>query len=152
MFRRLLLPLDGSKRAERAIPVAARIAHASGGSLMLLRAAGTHIEFGTYITEPSVLIQEAFETDLTRAVDYLARIKASGDLAGIETTVAVRSGEAAQTILDVAQTQHVDLICENIPEQSCGPPTERPTSRPQADDCLLGSDGARCCQRSSQRC
>jgi nucleotide-binding universal stress UspA family protein len=110
MFRRLLLPLDGSKRAERAIPVAARIAHASGGSLMLLRAAGTHIEFGTYITEPSVLIQEAFETDLTRAVDYLARIKASGDLAGIETTVAVRSGEAAQTILDVAQTQHVDLI------------------------------------------
>jgi len=110
MFERMLLPLDGSKRAERAIPVAARIAHASGGSLMLLRAAGTHIEFGTYMTEPSVLIQEALETDLTRAIDYLARIKASRDLAGIETTVAVRSGEAAQTILDVAQTQHVDLI------------------------------------------
>ncbi len=29
MFQRMLLPLDGSKRAERAIPIAARIARAS---------------------------------------------------------------------------------------------------------------------------
>jgi nucleotide-binding universal stress UspA family protein len=110
MFQHILIPLDGSKRAEQAIPVAARIARASGGSLIFLRAVGTHIEFGTYIAEPSVLIQEALELDLTRAINYLARIKASQDLAGIETTVAVRSGGAAQTILGVAQAQHVDLI------------------------------------------
>jgi nucleotide-binding universal stress UspA family protein len=110
MFQRMLVPLDGSKRAERAIPIAARIARASGGSLMLLRAVGIQIEFGTYITEPSVLIQEALELDLTRAIDYLARIKTSHELEGIETTVEVRSGGAAQTILDVAQMQHVDLI------------------------------------------
>lgn len=110
MFQRMLLPLDGSKRAEQAIPIAARIARASGGSLILLRAAGTHIEFGTYITEPSVLIQEALELDLTRATHYLARIKASRELAGIETMVEVRSGRAALVILDVAQQRHVDLI------------------------------------------
>ena len=110
MFQHILIPLDGSKRAEQAIPVAARIARASGGSLILLRAVGTHIEFGTYMTEPSVLIQEALELDLTRAIDYLARIKASQDLAGIETIVAVQSGGAGVTILDVAQAQHVDLI------------------------------------------
>ncbi len=33
MFQRMLLPLDGSKRAERAIPLAVRIARACGGSL-----------------------------------------------------------------------------------------------------------------------
>jgi nucleotide-binding universal stress UspA family protein len=110
MFQRMLIPLDGSKRAERAIPIAARIARASGGSLILLRAVGTQIEFGTYMTEPSVLIQEALELDLTRAIDYLARIKMSNELAGIETTMEVRSGGAAQTILDVAQMRHVDLI------------------------------------------
>ncbi len=110
MFQRMLLPLDGSKRAERAIPIAARIARASGGSLILLRVVGTQIEFGTYITEPSVLIQEALELDLTRAIDYLARIKRSNELTGIEATVEVRSGGAAQTILDVAQMRHVDLI------------------------------------------
>jgi nucleotide-binding universal stress UspA family protein len=110
MFQHILIPLDGSKRAERAIPVAARIAHASGGSLMLLRVAGPYIEFGTYMTEPSVFIQDALETDLTRAINYLARIKASQDLAGIETIVAVRSGGATLTILDIAQAQHIDLI------------------------------------------
>lgn len=110
MFQRMLLPLDGSKRAERAIPLAARIARASGSSLILLRAAGTQIEFGTYIRQPSVLIQEALELDLTRAIDYLARIKMSNELTGIETMVEVRSGGAAQTILDVAQMRHVDLI------------------------------------------
>ena len=37
MFQRIVVPLDGSRRAERAIPVAARIARASGGSVVLLR-------------------------------------------------------------------------------------------------------------------
>src|SRR5260221_9450010 len=37
MFRRILVPLDGSELAERAIPVAARIARASGGGPVFLR-------------------------------------------------------------------------------------------------------------------
>ena len=37
MFQRMLVPLDGSEGAERAIPIAARIARASGGSLVFLR-------------------------------------------------------------------------------------------------------------------
>jgi nucleotide-binding universal stress UspA family protein len=37
MFRRILVPLDGSARAEQALPIAARLAQASGGSLLLLR-------------------------------------------------------------------------------------------------------------------
>jgi nucleotide-binding universal stress UspA family protein len=37
MFQSILVPLDGSVRAEQAIPVAARVARASAGSLTLLR-------------------------------------------------------------------------------------------------------------------
>ncbi|HCJ35480.1 MAG TPA: hypothetical protein DHV65_14445 [Ktedonobacter sp.] len=37
MFQRLLIPLDGSERAERALLVAARLARNSGGSITLLR-------------------------------------------------------------------------------------------------------------------
>jgi nucleotide-binding universal stress UspA family protein len=37
MIQRILVPLDGSKRAEYALPVAARLAHASHGSIELLR-------------------------------------------------------------------------------------------------------------------
>jgi nucleotide-binding universal stress UspA family protein len=36
MSQRILVPLDGSVRAEYALPIAARIARASGGSLHLL--------------------------------------------------------------------------------------------------------------------
>ena len=36
MFQRILVPLDGSERAEQALPVAAHIARASHGSVLLL--------------------------------------------------------------------------------------------------------------------
>jgi len=34
MLQRILVPLDGSPRAEQAIPVAARLAHASEGTVV----------------------------------------------------------------------------------------------------------------------
>src|SRR6266567_4138061 len=37
MFKRMLVPLDGSEHAERAIPVAARIARVSGGTIIFVR-------------------------------------------------------------------------------------------------------------------
>ena len=35
MFQRILVPLDGSRGAERAIPVAASLARQAGGTLLL---------------------------------------------------------------------------------------------------------------------
>jgi len=43
MFKRILVPLDGSTRAESAVPIAARIARASGGSVILLQVAAIPI-------------------------------------------------------------------------------------------------------------
>ena len=47
MYKRILVPLDGSKRAESAVPIAARIAQASGGSVILLQVAAIPIEIET---------------------------------------------------------------------------------------------------------
>lgn len=44
MFGHVLVPLDGSTRAECAIPVAARIARASAGEVILLRGVGSPLE------------------------------------------------------------------------------------------------------------
>ena len=41
MFKRILVPLDGSGRAERALPIAARLARATGGSIFLVRVLST---------------------------------------------------------------------------------------------------------------
>lgn len=46
MFQRIVVPLDGSTRAERAIPVAARIARASRAAIILLRVATTPLDDG----------------------------------------------------------------------------------------------------------
>ncbi len=146
MFQRMLLPLDGSKRAERAIPIAARIARASRGSLIFLRAVGTQIEFGTYMTEPSVLIREALELDLTRVIDYLARIKMSNELTGIETTVEVRSGGVAQTILDVAQMR----ISRSYTSPTRGDGTGGTRWLGGSGGCARASGEAGCCTGSAR--
>ena len=41
MFQQIVVPLDGSVRAEQALPVAAHIARASGGSVLLLQVVTT---------------------------------------------------------------------------------------------------------------
>jgi nucleotide-binding universal stress UspA family protein len=110
MVKRILVPLDGSALAERAIPVAARIVRASAGSILFLRVVSTASEFGVYMNQPSVLMQEAIEEDLATATEYLTKITKSKLLAGIEMDVGIFTGSAALQILDVARTRQVDLI------------------------------------------
>ncbi len=111
MIKRILVPLDGSELAEHAIPVAARIARASQASILFLRVVNTVTEFlGMYMTESSVLMQETFEEDIVSATRYLAKITMSKELTGIATDVGVFTGTPALQIIDVARTQHIDMI------------------------------------------
>ena len=50
MFHHILVPLDGSTHAEQALPVAARVAHASGGRIMLLQVVSPPTNYwGTFL-------------------------------------------------------------------------------------------------------
>ena len=109
MFKRILVPLDGSTRAEKAIPAAARIARASGGSVILLRVATAPVDTGKYSTT-SAYVEESVDADLDEATRYLENIAGSGELAGITTEVKTFIGAVAPTILSVAQTFHANLI------------------------------------------
>ena len=109
MFKRILVPLDGSTRAERALPIAARIARAAGGSVMLLHVVTTPLAFGHY-PRPSTLLRETVDAEGARAAEYLLHAAQSHNLAGAETKVAMFSGPAALTILNTAREQHIDLI------------------------------------------
>jgi len=46
MFRHILVPLDGSSLAEQALPLAARLAKVSGGTITLLRVTSLGVEDG----------------------------------------------------------------------------------------------------------
>ena len=57
MFRNILVPLDGSSRAERALPVAARLAQASGGTVVLLSVVSPSSEFDLYPSSDALTLQ-----------------------------------------------------------------------------------------------
>jgi nucleotide-binding universal stress UspA family protein len=112
MFQRILVPLDGSSRAERSLPIAACIARASAGTIVLLRVVSTPSEFLPSLVPPlpSASAQTLIEVERAEAVRYLARIATSEILAGILTETVVLVGSVASAILSVAHTQQSDLI------------------------------------------
>jgi nucleotide-binding universal stress UspA family protein len=108
MFKRVLVPLDGSARAERALAVGARIARSSGGSLLLLRVVGTSIEFWPYQAPQPGQAQRTVDASLEEASKYLASTAAT--LEGVPTETMALFGPTASTILSVAYAHDVDLI------------------------------------------
>lgn len=112
MFQRILVPLDGSTRAEQAIPLAARVAHASGGSLHVLQVVpppyGTG--FAPYPPLARMPLQDLEEQQRASAQAYLAKRLAVSELAGLAVHTAVISGLPASAILQVVQEQHIDLV------------------------------------------
>ncbi len=109
MFKRILVPLDGSTRAEQAIPVAARIARALGGSVTLLRVATAPVDTGKFSKTPE-FVEESLDADLAESTSYLEKVAKSDELVGITTEVKTLSGAAAPTILSTAQSFHSSII------------------------------------------
>lgn len=110
MFKHILVPLDGSLRAERALPVAARLARSSGGSLLLLRVVGTSIEFWPYMAPQAELLQNSIDASLAEASQYLAAIAVSKTLEGVPAETMALFGSTASVILSTAYEQDIDLL------------------------------------------
>jgi nucleotide-binding universal stress UspA family protein len=102
MFKHILVPLDGSARAELAIPVAAHIARVSGASVILLRVASTPAESGVSVVPTRAYVEEAIEADVAEATTYLKTIAESDVLKGIPTETQALFGAIAPTILAAA--------------------------------------------------
>ena len=102
MFKRIVVPLDGSSRAERAIPVAARIARASEGAIILLRVVTRPLEIGSQVVPLSGFSSSTVEEDINTATGYLAGIAKSDELDGIGVKMKVLTGAAARGILDLS--------------------------------------------------
>jgi nucleotide-binding universal stress UspA family protein len=121
MFQRIVVLLDGSKGAERAIPVAARLARAFGGSIVFVQVVLPPVDFGKYAA-PKVVNSErrAFETNQARATSYLAgmMIHHVNVLAGIDADIGVAVGLVPQAICSVARKEQADLILVSTREDS----------------------------------
>ena len=110
MFERILIPLDGSSLAEQALPIAARLARASEGTLVLLRVPVIPIMDRPDLTPRQEYSQQVINEEVSKEMEYLELVAERNDLAGITVEAHERFGAIAPTILSTAQSCHVDLI------------------------------------------
>src|SRR5436305_12699455 len=69
MFKRILVPLDGSGRAEQALPIAARLARASGGSIFLVRVVSTEPASLPSVLTSSVTLDDDIAQGIIRVAE-----------------------------------------------------------------------------------
>ena len=115
MFTRILVPLDGSPRAEHALTVAARLARAADGTVVLLQAVAIPAEYrthmyGPYLAQTPMMAQEALEAEQAKTEAYLKSVQQSDKLAGVNVETKAVVGAAAVTIQDIVGEEHIDLI------------------------------------------
>ena len=110
MFRRILVPLDGSSRAEHALPVAAQMAHAQHGSLVLLRVVTPAVEWWPASLALPLSAQIATDSACEEASAYLDALGTSPWLQQCPVESLVVVGPVVSTMLDVAHTHACDTI------------------------------------------
>ncbi|MBI3780410.1 MAG: universal stress protein [candidate division NC10 bacterium] len=107
MYKRILVPLDGSKLAEQILPHVKTIAKATGGKAVLVRAVPVHAEL--LLEAPSETKAWMKEAE-ARAARYLEGVAKGLEKVGVKTQVEVLPGEPAAQILTAAEREDVDLI------------------------------------------
>ena len=111
MFERILVPLDGSERAEQAIPVAALIAKATGGSIVLLQVVEQVAAYDDIYSVRSTFVSpQEIEAARMKATDYLTSLTHKDELEGVGIQVEVLAGAVAPTISAFAQSTTADMI------------------------------------------
>ncbi len=110
MYRRILVPLDGSKRAERILPHVRRLAHPQETQVILLQVVNPYVP----VMDPHAFLQEysaeEMEQIIGQARSYLEGLQHELKHEGINCRIIVEQGPVVETIINLAQEHSVDLI------------------------------------------
>ena len=106
-FHRALIPLDGSAAAELALPTFLEIVRALNLELILLQVVPY---VPPQVTEGTRHVLNPMERLEQHAEDYLARQAADLRARGLSVRTAVRTGNAAEEIVEAAREHQADLI------------------------------------------
>ena len=103
MFKKILVPLDGSPLAEAILPQVTELARALGAEVLLLRVAIAHVFPGVDPTDEEVRV-------VHEAEEYVEAL--AGKLAdkGVRVGTAVRYGKAAGEIINHITDNKMDLV------------------------------------------
>ncbi len=108
MYKRILVPLDGSAFAEAILPHVRELALCTGAEIVLLRVAVRWMyDYAAPVPLSAGVLPE--ESDQESAA-YLERVAGELREMGVRVTTEVCAGPVAETILEYAEGIHADLI------------------------------------------
>jgi nucleotide-binding universal stress UspA family protein len=107
--QRILVPLDGSTRAEQVLPPAVSIARTFSAEIILFRVPIAHVS-GSFTGNWYVPLEGTFETANEIAQRYLNCVADEMRAQGVRVTTVTRMGGVADAILEYAEANKIDLI------------------------------------------
>jgi nucleotide-binding universal stress UspA family protein len=109
VFKRLLVPLDGTRRSASIVPLAVQIALGFGCNVRLLSVIDTRGgETGAIV--PKGGVGKLVEGEVYQADEYLRTIAPRFEDHGISTSVEVRVGDPVKEIMNTADEFGCDII------------------------------------------
>ncbi len=110
MYNHIMVPLDGSELAERALPHAVELARCHGHRLTLVRISLSQLYTYSPAGDGPLYSEEVLQADQRAAAEYLARMKARLSSPEVAVATETLSGPVAETLIEYACEQDVDLI------------------------------------------
>ena len=108
MYKRILVPLDGSDLAEAVLPYAQSLAQCLGSEIVLLRVTvNPVVEFS--FADPAIAASTIREIERD-AKNYIESKCSELEAAGMRVSFLIREGPVADTILAVAEAMQVEII------------------------------------------
>lgn len=108
MYKKILVPLDGSKTAEGVLVHAKALAYSEGAEIALLNVAANPAQEFAF-EDPSIAGYSVAEQG-KKATSYMGKICDEVKAAGFKVSCHIREGSAANTILQIAEELGVDAI------------------------------------------
>jgi nucleotide-binding universal stress UspA family protein len=107
MYCRILVPLDGSEKAEKVLPIVKDEARCHNATIVLMRVIAP---FRSSVMMVPSLLEQATEQSIRITQDYLDKIASQLRSESFEVEVEIEHGPPAQKILDFAEESGCDLI------------------------------------------
>jgi nucleotide-binding universal stress UspA family protein len=110
MYKTILVPLDGSPRAEKILPYVEELARCLDSTLIIMQVMETQMTFSGMEVNQQEAAFEAYKNELHTAETYVANVQADFHAKGLHCQARVEHGPIVQSIIRVSRQANVNLI------------------------------------------
>jgi nucleotide-binding universal stress UspA family protein len=110
MYKKILVPVDGSQRAEAIISHVEQLVEKVGGEIILLRVFEPDFSSVDIYGHPPEFYESLHREWIEEIESYLANTKEVLERKGLHVRTLIETGSVVRTIIRVAEREGVDLI------------------------------------------